>query len=248
MARFLSATCPKGQGVRPKSQPLKYLERFSATAGGAAPHYQGMSFLSPFFLLLDSFWFCESAAGGVPSVFAESVAAVLVDGAVPSVLAGSLVAASVAGGLAAVPSPVAGAAASGVVPFVESLPGAGFTSSVAAPSGGVPLVVVSPVATVATIPLFPAPVPLMLLPPVKMSVPGRSLLSGSICGVPLIAVMRTSGPEWKIPIDLCIMLTRGRGAFCSAVIHVTALGSGWGIGMPKDFSLPLASAACFESG
>src|SRR5271165_3649900 len=180
MVRFLSATCPKGQGVRPKSHPLNYLEQFSAAAGGAALRYQGMSLLSPFFLLLDSFWFCESAAGGVPSVFAESVAAALVDGAVPSVFAGSLAAASVAGGLPVVPSLVVVAAASGVVaaggsvadmvPVVESLAGAVFTSSVVVPAGGVPLGAASPGTTVATIPLFPAPGPFMLLPPVKMSV------------------------------------------------------------------------------
>src|SRR5208283_1178818 len=152
MARFLSATCPKGQGVRPKSHPLKYLERFSTAARGAAPCYQGMSFLSPFFLLLDSFWLFESAAGVVPSVFV-----------------GSLAVASVAGGLAAVPSPAAGAAAPGVVaaggsvapvvPFVESLAGAVFTSSVAVPAGVVPLGAASPGTTVATIPLVPAPGP-----------------------------------------------------------------------------------------
>src|SRR5208337_3401115 len=124
MARSVSTTCPKGLGVRPKSHPLKYLERFSAAAGRAASNYQGMSFLSPFFLLLDSFCFFESVAGAVPSVFAESVAAALVAGAVPSVLAASLVSAPVAGGvevaplaaggLAVVPSPAAGAAAEGV--------------------------------------------------------------------------------------------------------------------------------------
>src|SRR5208337_113364 len=167
MARSLSTTCPKGQGVRPKSHPLKYLERFSAAAGRAAFNYQGMSFLSPFFLLLDSLCFFESVAGAVPSVLAGSLVAA-------SVAEGVEVAPLAAGGLAVVPSPAAGAAAEGVVaagesvapvvPLVESFASAGFTSSASAPAGEVPPAAVSPVATVATIPLFPVPGPFMLLP------------------------------------------------------------------------------------
>ena len=73
-------------------------------------------------------------------------------------------------------------------------------------------------------------------------------LSGSMCGAPFSAAMCTSGPLWKIPSPLWARFSLGRGAFCSAVIHASAFGSGCGTGTPNATSFALASASYFERG
>ena len=201
--------------------------------------YQGISFFNPFFLLLDSFLleFASAAAGAV--VFVASVAGASAAGA--SVLAVSVVVAApgvaVSVEFAALPSVLAVPELS-LAPEVVSSALAGF---------GSPGLTVSTTAGE-----FDEPPPLpdtrvVRFPPLNVSVPPLSA-SGSICGLPAVAVMCTSGPLRIMPIARWTGVSFGLGAFCSAVIHASAFGSGCGIGTPYDFNLSCACGAFFDNG
>src|SRR5882724_2352035 len=56
------------------------------------------------------------------------------------------------------------------------------------------------------------------------------------------------GPVLKNPIGFLTRLVRWRGAFCSAVIHATAFGSGCGTGAPIAFNRSFASGTRGDSG
>src|SRR6266852_2833848 len=194
-----------------------------------------MIFLIPFFLLLDSFLFLVLA--GVASLVAGCAASA----AGASVVLALLVSEAV--------FPSAGVFPSAAGPVASEDPEE-FTSSAGVPPAGAG----SPGLTVPTIPvvpvLAPAPEPTSAVrpPPERISTPEVVSASGSIFGAPLVAAMCTSGPLRKRPNARCGRVSRGRGAFCSAVIQATAFGSGCGTGTPKTCSLPLASPARAESG
>ena len=113
----------------------------------------------------------------------------------------------------------------------------------------VPPVLVPPGDTVATIPVVAAPI-LGCAPPVSRSAADIVSDGGCKFGAPLLAAEYNSavGPLFIIHIGFLNRLVCGLGAFCSAVIHATAVGSGCGIGAPNDFSLSLASYTMLESG
>src|SRR5712664_3999966 len=126
-----------------------------------------------------------------------------------------------------------------------ALPSVGAATFSAAPA--VPLL--PPGVTVATIPV-PVPVFLVWSPPAKMSTPAEVSDSGSNVGFPTREATCSScpGPVLKNPRGFLTRLVRGRGAFCSAVIHATAFGSGCGTGAPSAFNRPFASGTRGDSG
>src|SRR5260370_4583475 len=159
-----------------------------------------------------------------------------------------------------------------VVPFTESLvvvaavfgpvdPAGAFGSGCAAVLGSAPSVagatfsapplVVPPVLPVTIVATIPVPVPTRAsFPPVNTSIPASLSASGVIVGFPVLAATRNScpGPLRTRPMGFLIRLSRCRGAFCSAVIQATALGSGCGTGAPCALSRFLASGTSGDSG
>src|ERR1700674_3083582 len=213
--------------------------------------YQGTIFRSPFFfLLLDSFFLSSFAPVWVPSwAGVASALAASLGGAAPA-------AASVLG----VPSPVP--ATSVPPPFAESVTAGGALGSAGASAFGVlpsvgaatfsaaPAVpLLPPGVTVATIPV-PVPGFLVWSPPVKISTPADVSDSGSNVGFPTREATCSScpGPVLKNPSGFFTRLVRGGGAFCSAVIHATAFGSGCGTGAPSAFNRSFASGTRGDSG
>src|SRR6266478_5452943 len=216
-----------------------------------AGSYQGTIFRSPFFfLLVDSFFlssfvpFCTLSCVGAVSALAASPGC-----AVPA-------AASVLG------APSADPVASALPPFAESaaaggalgsagaselgaLPSAGAATFSAAPA--VPLL--PPGVTVATIPV-PVPGFLVWSPPVKISTPDDVSDSGSNVGFPTREATCSTcpGPFLKNLSGFPSRPVRGRGAFCSAVIHATAFGSGCGTGAPSAFNRSFAAGTRGDSG
>src|SRR5216683_1369175 len=219
-----------------------------------------MIFFMPFFfLLVDSFLlsplvpFCVASWAVVPSVLAPSAAC------------------PVAPGAASVFDPASDVPAAAVVPFAESLVAAavfgpvdpvaefgsgcaavfGSAASVAGATFSAPPVVppVLPGTMVATIPV-PAPPVRDGLPPVNTSIPVSLSASGVMVGFPNLDADCIScfGPERTSPIGFFMRLSFCLGAFCSAVIHATALGSGCGTGAPCAFNRFFASGTSGDSG
>jgi len=198
-------TCTKVQGVRNFRTPLGIVWVFWRLSV-----YQGISFLMPFFLLLDSFWVVGAAVvpsaglsvAAVASVGGAAAAAVLSIGvsgvttelplvavaAGGSVVAGALVA---AGSVVAVAS-VAAVASVFAAPSPEA-PEVEVTSSALPPEAALPSGAGSPGRTFSTTALLPGPVVIARLaafePPVRTSVPESVSGSGSMLGVPLWAAM-----------------------------------------------------------
>src|SRR5882672_2413806 len=143
-------------------------------------------------------------------------------------------------------SAVAGGALGSVVASeFGTLPSVGAATFSAAPA--VPLL--PPGVTVATIPV-PVPDFLVWSPPIKMSTPVDVSDSGSNVGFPTREATCSScpGPVLKNLIGFLTRLVLGRGAFCSAVIHATAFGSGCGTGAPSAFNRSFASGTRGDSG
>ena len=170
----------------------------TCTIGQATPlflnvgSYQGISFFNPFFLLLDSFWLL--------SLFAWvglSVAVPLVAWLVDEPAEASVPPAGVAAGLLELDSPLV--VATGAAEEAGSLDEFEFTSSDGPPPAGVPSGAASPGFTVATMPVFPVPEPIVeRFPPDRMSAFAEASVSGSMFGKPCAAAVCISGPLWKM--------------------------------------------------
>src|SRR5437660_2368665 len=218
----------------------------------AAKPYQGKIFFRPFFfLLVDSFLLSllDFPSCAAASALAASLVCPAAAGISPVLLgsAGWPVAAGVAGVLGVVSA----------VPFAEfSVVGGAFGSPVAAGPASPPSVagvtlsalLVLPGVTVATIPVVVAPCD--GLPPLNISIPVSLSESGVIVGFPVVAAARNScpGPVRIRLSGFSITASRCRGAFCSAVIHATALASGCGIGAPRAFNRLLALGTSGDKG
>src|SRR5437660_3458657 len=219
----------------------------------AAKPYQGTIFFRPFFfLLVDSFLLslldfpsCAFLAASLVWPAAAGVSSVLLGSPGWPVAAGV---ASVLGVVSAVPfaefSVVGGAFGSAAAAGPASPPSvAGVTLSALLV---VPLVL--PGVTVATIPVVVAPCD--GLPPLNISIPVSLSESGVIVGFPVVAAARNScpGPVRIRLSGFLINASRCRGAFCSAVIHATALGSVCGVGAPRAFNRLLALGPSGDKG
>src|SRR6516165_6937800 len=159
-----------------------------------AGSYQGSSFFNPFFLLLDSFWLLSLfACVELLSVFELSLAVPFDGWLVEEPAEASAPPAGAAAGFE-LDSGVAAAGAE----EAGSLDEFELTSSDEPPAAGEPSGGASPGFTVATMPVFPVPEPIVeRFPPERMSAFADESVSGSMLGKPCAAAVCTSGPPWK---------------------------------------------------
>jgi len=159
-------------------------------------NYQGISFFNPFFLLLDSFWLPSLlACVELLSVFALSLAVPFVDWLVDEPAEASVPPADAGAGSLELDS----VAAAGGAEDPGSLDEFEFTSSDELAAAGVPSGAASPGFTVATMPVFPVPEPIVeRFPPERTSTLADESVSGSMLGKPCAAAVCTSGPLWKM--------------------------------------------------
>ena len=94
-------------------------------------------------------------------------------------------------------------------------------------------------------------------PPTPDCPPGFSMSEGDIesdsgcrLGAPCVDAFANStfGPFEIKSNGRFTMLLCGLGVFCSAVIHARELGSGCGMGAPKDFNLSFAPGTMLDNG